>query len=128
SGELVFYPSAYPQRAQLVKRERDEPIVNSRPSGHSITNMLGDHARALSQLPWLDRHASVLADVRMIPGDNDWQVTDGTHSLPIAGQWWPVLAQSAGAAIDLAGVWDGRSYFPLGYYCRDRYRVAEAAA
>lgn len=77
SAELVFYPSHYPQRARLLRREdQAAPIREPLPGDALIDDFYDRLAEALSQQPWLERFACVLQSVVPVCRDQTWYVVD----------------------------------------------------
>jgi hypothetical protein len=116
-GELVYWPSAYPQRALLKERTgKPAPLAGCLPGRDVIDDALAGVAHALSRQPWLDRFPFVLADVIPVPNEGHWQLEDQTGArLPLThGNHWRLLALSGGTPIDLAGEWNGTDLLPLG--------------
>jgi hypothetical protein len=73
----------------------------------------------VAKQPWLVRMFGVLRDVRPIPIDVEgdaWCVADsGNAALPLVGpRRMELLARSGGQPIDLAGIWNGSEFRPLG--------------
>lgn len=123
-GELVYYPSAYPQRA-LLRQRLSASASGSSTSGYpSIESMLSAYAAALACVPWLASFPAQLANV--VPVHNDtWLICD-THGqvLPISPRFerlWNLLALSGGQPIWLFGEWDGVMLLPLAVQADGRF-------
>jgi hypothetical protein len=119
-AQLTFYPGAWPERAAIKTRLGDSrPIMPPLPGARSICEFLDGAARAVAKQPWLVRMFGVLRDVRPIPIDVEgdaWCVADsGNAALPLVGpRRMELLARSGGQPIDLAGIWNGSEFRPLG--------------
>jgi hypothetical protein len=139
SGELVYWPSAFPLRARVVARQAAVlPLASQEPGADDIVSFLGGVADALAKQPWLDRFPCLLHGVTPIPwqgrddhgdhgdeaaGSQVWHVCDATgHALPLtAGDHWTLLSHSGGSPVDLAGEWDGEALLPLGVMAQGVY-------
>lgn len=115
---LVYWPSAFPQRA-LIATSFELPLVfEGRLSGfHTLEEFLDYVATAASRQPWLESFPCVLNEVVPVLHDGTWLVSDNAgHALPLAPEvensWW-LLALSGGKPLDLALEWDGRYLKPL---------------
>lgn len=117
-AELVFAPSAFPQRA-VLKGEAGEAGPLAHPPPLDLNAMLSAHADALARNPWLERAAYLLGPVWARPGE-PWRVVDREGgSLPLAGDERPLLhllAEGGGAAAQLFGEWDGLAFTPLRFW------------
>jgi hypothetical protein len=125
-AELLFWPSAYQQRARINARHGAiVPIQESLPGEAEIEAFLASFANALAQQPWLDRGLCLLQGI--VPlycgGETGWYVRDRRGSaLPLAqGDHWQLLALSGGYPVDLASVWDGERLLPLGVMVQSSY-------
>jgi hypothetical protein len=117
-AELVYWPSAYPQRA-LVRAASGQPTAlrHGIPGTPSFEPFLAEVARATACQPWLDRFLLVLNGAVPLWGEGRrWSVCDTAgHALPLApGDYWDLLALSGGHPVDLAAEWDGTALLPLG--------------
>ncbi len=129
-AELVYWPSAFPQRAKLLSRRGEASRVAGRlPGAVSIDEFLDAAAGALAEHVWLDRILCVLRDVVPVPGDPAaWQIRDVRGAaLPLARrEHWRLLALSGGAGVDLAGEWNGEELLPLGVAVDGRYYLLDS--
>lgn len=119
-AELVYYPSAYPQRA-FVKEiiQINSPAPGSMPgqkmAGYAnATAMLADYATALGSNPWLERVPFVLHQATLATIAEQWVILDAeARIIPIKGSgkgttlFWNFLAQSGGHPATVIGEWDG---------------------
>ncbi len=117
-AELVYWPSASPQRALIRSRAQTPPRVwlERLPGFESVAAFLGDVARATARQPWLDRAAACLRGVtpaRFGKGPRVVRDAEGA-ALPLAPvDTWSLFALSGGAPVDLVGEWDGEVLVPL---------------
>jgi hypothetical protein len=121
---LMYWPSAYGQRA-LVRERRGsvEPLTERPPASPSVEAYLGTVASALAQQPWLDRFPCVLADVVVAYAGERWLAQDSSGAaLPLhPGMHWMLLALSGGRPVTLAGVWNGEYLDPIGVMAGGHY-------
>jgi hypothetical protein len=122
-AEVVFYPSAYPQRA-LVKAAAAARPLPSLPGYSSLAQAAAAFAQAVACLPWLARIAAPLQAVTPLRLDGGWWVRDSAgQGWPMARQFtaaWELLALSGGAALPVFGEWDGEAYLPLSAWAGGR--------
>ena len=81
--------------------------------------MLHCTAQALAAQPWLERQFAVLRDVLPIPptsnADDWWLVDSEDIAIRLGGaKRMTLLARSGGHPIDVAGIWNGFEFRPLG--------------
>lgn len=125
TGELRFWPGAYPLRARVADRAGEATVVSERlPGSETVEEHLLMYAQALARQPWLDRIGCVLRDVAPLRGADDrWWIMDSQGAtLPLAGaDHWRLLAISGGHPIDLLGEWNGEAakLLPLGMIADD---------
>ncbi len=123
-AELVFFPSAYPQRA-LLKQRLSAPQQLSMTSGYrSIDEMLTAYTVALACNPWLGRFPAQLENV--IPVRHDaWILCDmNGQAIPLHPAFdhpLRLLALSGGHPVWLFGEWDGATLLPLAVHVDNRY-------
>lgn len=116
-AELVFFPSALPQRA-LVKELYSQPR-SLETFGNAITfPQLGDDfADALAQNPWLERMPATLGAVWPSHQNGSWHLRAASGcTLPLSPRFhtgWALLALSGGHPLDCFGEWDGFHFYPL---------------
>lgn len=124
-GELVFHPSACPQRARIAEYRAGVEPIGERPPGHAtIEAFLEDVSRQLERLPLLDRFGCVLHDVVPLRvSEGRWLVRDETgRALPLAGaDHWTLMALSGGHSLDLSAEWDGDRLRPLAAWAEKRF-------
>lgn len=114
-AELVFWPSAFPQRALIAER-RSQRSTNELHAHATIASMLDAAATALAAQPWLWRSAYAIdAVVPELDARGNWSVRDRNGDvLPLAGHdHWKLLALSGGHACGLTAEWDGFALTPL---------------
>jgi hypothetical protein len=115
-GELCFYPSAYPLRAQVRRQENSRRLAEVTPSPSGLDVLLDSYAHALAVQPFLDRYPALLAGV--VPDAANHGIVHDAEGRVIAlhpGFLYPLhlLALSGGHPLTLCGEWDGRTLLPL---------------
>ncbi len=130
AGEVVYFPSAYAQRA-LVKPGFTQRPFGLWPGFATLAAAAEAYGRALARQPWLERLPAPLAAVTPLRLDGVWWLRDA------AGQGWPVatgfeaawqlLGLSGGAPLPVFGEWDGEAFWPLSAWAGDRLAVLGAA-
>ena len=112
-AELVYYPSAVPQRA-VLKAEANRLNTELSPVSSafiSLDEALENYGKALAQCPWLERFPMALKSVTPVSQDGQWYLVDAEQkSLPMriaSAQVWPLLAAGGGYPQDIFGCWDG---------------------
>ncbi len=127
-AEVVFWPSAYPQRGRIEARRGElTAIQGALPGVIAVEAFLADVATALARQPWLERFLCTLQNIIPIcdTAGNQWDIRDsGGATLPLAkGDHWQLLALSGGAPVDFAGEWDGEALLPLGVMVNGTYHL-----
>ncbi|MBX5449426.1 SWIM zinc finger family protein [Thermogemmatispora sp.] len=116
-AELIFWPSAYPQRARLLAYDSPATPLSSSPGAASLADFLEMVATALARQPWLERFLCVLSEAMPICLDEGqhWCLRDRHgQALPLSrGPHWQLLALSGGYPLTFIGEWDGTELFPL---------------
>lgn len=117
-GSLVYYPSAFPQRA-IIHEMKKIWAHDAMPLGLASAEALQDqYALALAAQPWLSRFPVFLEN--FVPAGNPgtgWNLADAAQAaIPLscpAETGWMLLSLSGGHPIDLFGEWDGATFSPL---------------
>ena len=127
-AEVVFWPSAYPQRGRIEARRGELPAIQGTlPGVMAVEAFLANVATALAQQPWLERFLCTLQNVVPVcdTAGNQWYIRDsGGATLPLAkGDHWKLLAFSGGAPVNFAGEWDGGALLPLGVMVDGTYHL-----
>ena len=116
-GELIFYPSAWPQRALLKERAAPQAFATL-PGGVESMNAAQDlYVAAAEKLPWIERVAFTLRGVMPLVRNGAWFVVDRAgDALPLGAECnsaWELLALSAGEPVDVFCEFDGETLVPL---------------
>ncbi|WP_394830725.1 SWIM zinc finger domain-containing protein [Pendulispora rubella] len=133
-AELVYRPSAFPQRALLrtdPAKARTPRAWSERLPGFDRTESFRIwYAEALALQPWLERTFACLRGVTPIRTGTACIVRDAEGgSLPLArADAWTLFALSGGEPIDLAAEWNGEALTPVAVVSAGEYHVIPAGA
>ena len=125
-AEVVFYPSAHPQRAVLKKHEYSEAAFSLR-NGHTTLTAFADaYAGALAENPWLGKFPAFLEGVAPIFHQKKFVLVDPQRKqLPLDADddlGWKLLALSCGRPIGVFGTWAGEAFTPLSVVVDGQFR------
>ncbi|MCB9743109.1 MAG: SWIM zinc finger family protein [Alphaproteobacteria bacterium] len=115
-GELVFAPSAWPQRAFPRDPPEPSPLAHApEPDCEDLEALLARWARALAASPWTERICGLVAGLTPAEEEGRWWLVDRRgDALPLRGAPpWTLLALSGGHPVDLCVEWDGAALRPL---------------
>jgi hypothetical protein len=115
-GDVVFHPGSGPRAVVRTAQVTCRPAVG--PFGHdALGAALDAYSQALAVHPWVDRLLVVLREVIPTFTDGTWSIIDAAGAaLPLAASEaiaWRLLAVSGGAALGMAGEFDGQVLTPL---------------
>ncbi|WNG19227.1 SWIM zinc finger family protein [Cystobacter fuscus] len=115
-AELVYWPSAAPQRAKVLERRGDlRPWTGALPS-LSLDTLQRRFAEELARQPFQERVAAMLGGVvPVLENEERMWLRDATGSALRLGPCdrWKLLALSGGHPVDVFGEWDGERLRPL---------------
>lgn len=123
-AEIVFYPSAWPQRALIKQRSEPSDFRANTQPGTVLPNGVARmeaaqeiYVDAAEKLPWIERIALTLRAVTPLLHEAGWLVVDQSgDALPLSPECnnaWELLALSGGQAVDLFCEFDGETLMPL---------------
>ncbi len=130
-AEIVFYPSAYPLRAE-EKQRFDSPASPFKLIGYpDFTVAVAAYVAALAHNPWLRTFPMLLQQVIPWQKDDLWFALDSQKQiipLKIASDLngWQMLALSGGHPVTLFGEWDGEQLLPLSVWAKDSFAELKA--
>ena len=116
SAELVFWPSAAPQRAGVQERQGDSPPWPSALPSFTLEALCQHFADTLSRQPFHERTAALLAPVtpRVDAARRWWLQAPSGEAIRLGpGERWRLLALSGGHPLAVFGEWDGEVFQPL---------------
>ncbi len=117
TGEVVFYPSAYPLRA-LLKQGNVSAEGMKRVDEQTFEDMMENYSTALSLNPWLER-VPVTITATLYPFENWTLGTRERQQLKLQPQFQfqhTLLELCGGQYLNLFGEWDGEVFLPLSVY------------
>ncbi len=125
SGELVFFPSAYPLRALLKTRQSPVAIDNFSWLA-SISEFFSVYTKAIAETPWLERFPIALENIRVLFSEKGWQLIDKEGYILTLGEsqstnYWQLLALSGGHPIKIFGEWYLDQVWPLTIYVDNQF-------
>lgn len=116
-AEVVFYPSAHPQRALLKSFDYSNEPFSLRNGFPSLAAFAEAFAVALGENPWLGRFPAFLENVVPIFHQKKFVLVDSLRKqLPLSVDelaGWKLVALSCGRPIGVFGTWDGEVFMPL---------------
>jgi hypothetical protein len=121
-GDLCFYPSAWPLRAQ-VRHQQDPRPLSAIATPSDLDALLDVHADALAAQPFLERHPVLLGG--LVPDGADLGIVRDARGRRIAlhpafRHPLHLLALSGGHPLTVCGEWDGRTLLPLSVWHEGR--------
>lgn len=127
-AELVFYPSAYPQRAILKQRYSAPTTIEALPGYETIASAIQSYAEALTCNPWLEHFPILLKSAIPVARGSESAICDPSgesrHALPVASNFdagWQIMSLSGGHPVAIFGEWDGSRYMPVSLWTEGRY-------
>jgi len=128
-GELVFYPSAQPQRALIKSRE---PAATFHPAGMSLHQAHAEYRQALARCPWIERYPMSIAGSTPRHWGGEFGLLDGEgRELPLRGlpqSSWKLAAVSGGRPLAVFGEWDGCGLRPMSAWAESGAVILESTA
>jgi hypothetical protein len=126
-AELAFYPSAYPLRALLKKKQEETKFLNQIVGYETFDNALTAYADGLAENPWIERFPMPLSGVvPILVDDRRFCLLDREKNLiplsvPDMTTGWQLMAGSGGNRISVFGEWNGSHLTPLSLYADDKF-------
>jgi hypothetical protein len=125
-GELVFYPSAWPQRALAPEPLRTSAnTVKKLPGYETLEAMATAYATALGKQPWLAQFPVCLNTVTVYRQQGQFRLADTAgKSIALLGTdaaGWPLLALGTGRPLTVFGEWTGDGLLVLSALAEQRF-------
>jgi hypothetical protein len=127
-AELAFYPSAYPLRALLKKKQQEETKFVKKIIGYeTFVDALTAYADGLADNPWIERFPMPLSGVvpTLLDDQRVCLVDRENNLIPLSvssmATGWQLMAGSGGNQISVFGEWNGRRLTPLSLYADDKF-------
>jgi hypothetical protein len=116
-AEVVFYPSAHPQRALLKSFEYSSEPFSLRNGHPSLAAFANAYADGLAENPWLGRFPTFLEGVVPVFHQKNFVLVDADRrQLPLAvaeEKGWKLVALGCGRPLGVFGTWGGEAFTPL---------------
>ncbi len=126
SGEVAFYPSAYPQRALCKQFEYVDRPFDLKNGYTNFSAFADDYAAALSANPWLSFFPAFLKNTIPVYQNDNFVLIDRQNKelqlLADEDLGWKTVAISGGHPFSLFGVWNGRVFQPLSAVVDGQFR------
>jgi hypothetical protein len=129
TGEVAFYPSAYPQRVLFKNFEPSNGPVQIRCGFASFAAFAKAWAAALSANPWLSPFPAFLENVVPVFQNNAFALVDSERKqLPLLADpasGWKMVALSGGHPTGVFGQWERGAFRPLSTVVEGQFRRLE---
>lgn len=117
SGIVVYYPSNYPQRALVKSLEWSKRPYDMPAGDEEIQAMLFRFTKAWKDNPWLFSFPAQLNNCLPVFQEKIWSLIDKYQRIirlaDTPGEYWDLLALSAGKPLHLFGEWENSQFLPL---------------
>lgn len=117
TGEIVYYPSNYPQRALVLAFEWLNKPYEIPVGFEEFRSMLLHYSKASAAHPWLFSFPCLLQNCRPLFQEERWLLADQNRQIislaESAKGHWDLLALSAGIPLSLFGQWENEQFLPL---------------
>ncbi len=131
TGEVVFYPSAYPQRVLLKSFELSGQPFDVTSGFPTLESFAQKYAEALAANPWLSQFPAFLENVVPVFQKNKFVLVDRRRKqLPLLiseNEGWKLVAISSGRPLGIFGTWDGETFMPLSAVVEGQFRLLHFA-
>lgn len=125
TGDLIFYPSAWPQRALMGARRSDAEQLTSFQGHEAIRDANQSIAEALIACPWLDQVPVCLTQAIPVWKGGALRLSDPTGAtLPLRiqdDQAWRLFSLAGGHPIAVFGEWTRDALKPISCFSRGRF-------
>ncbi|MFN0015843.1 MAG: hypothetical protein ACKVU2_14975 [Saprospiraceae bacterium] len=126
-GTLVFYPSAWQQRALVFGEMTSLPQqVENLACFEKIEDMAREYAVALGNQPWISTFPAALRVVPTLHKDTFLLADSTGKCVPFgneAAACWSVLALGGGEPLTVFGEWDGKAFTALSALDNERFVI-----
>lgn len=123
-AELIFYPSNYPLRAAIRKRNNTTRSAKEIFGYSNSEQLLANYADVLALNPWLEALPAPLQTVVPVRRGEKWFTRDVDGRLLSlrcdATSGWKLIALSGGYPMTIFGEWNGRSLLPVAAWADGR--------
>ena len=127
TGEVAFYPSAYPQRVLLKSFEFTDQPFDVHSGFPALADFAKKYAEALAANPWISQFPAFLENVAPVFQKNKFVLVDNLRKqLPLQtseNDGWKLVAISGGRPLSIFGTWDGEAFMPLSAVVEGQFRL-----
>jgi hypothetical protein len=127
TGEVAFYPSAYPQRVLMKSFEFTDQPFDVRSGLPSLADFAKKYAEALANNPWLSQFPAFLENVVPVFQKNKFVLVDSHRKqlslLTGENDGWKLVAISSGRPLSIFGTWNGETFMPLSAVVEAQFRL-----
>jgi hypothetical protein len=128
AGEIVYWPSAEPQRALVRARTGTARAWSERlPGFDRVEAFLAAVGEATARQPWLDRTVACLRGVTPVHRGKAGRVVRDALGMALGlapVDTWSLFALSGGAPVDVVAEWDGEVLLPLAAIAEGTHHVS----
>lgn len=130
-GEVVFYPSAFPQRVLFKQVEAASQSIAVQSGFPDFAAFADAYSNALATNPWISLFPAFLENVVPVFQKDKFALVDKDRRLlPVLADdelGWKMVAQSGGRPISIFGQWDGKALMPLSAVVNGEFRLLHLA-
>jgi hypothetical protein len=124
-AELIFFPSAYPQRVLVKSRKDMDGSFNENFGYTTVSEVFKVYGAALSCNPWLEHLPIALSSVTPLQQNGQWLVVDSEGKAltlsPRFEKGWELMAMSGGRSLKIFGEWNGEHLYPLNLWVAGKF-------
>ncbi len=126
-GEVVFYPSAFPQRILIKDFKIATSNFTLRSGFPTLKTFAENYADALAANPWIARFPAFLENVVPVFDKSRFVLIDSHRKmLPLSageGNGWELLALSGGRPVQVFGIWNSQEFTALSLIANGQFRL-----
>ncbi|MGB0862341.1 MAG: hypothetical protein ACPGXZ_05450, partial [Saprospiraceae bacterium] len=126
-GEMVYFPSNYPQRARVKHRIPETGYLTEFDGDSNFKSFLKSYSLAIASNPWLMDVPCMINEVVPIMREEKLFLLDKNNDLiPVQNTdltGWKLLALSGGTPVSIFGEWTGNELIPLSAWLNERFVV-----
>jgi hypothetical protein len=125
-AELIFFPSALPQRA-LIKRQIATDAVSKFTTLESWKEVAEMETELNSIAPFRSERAFIISKLKPVQYNQQWWLQDADNNImPVKSDYkhiWKLLSLSGGEPVDMAVIGKENQFEPLGVWHDNEYKI-----
>lgn len=125
-AELIFFPSASPQRA-LIKRQINADEVSTLNKFNNWQQVAETESELNSSLPFRGERPFIIHQLKPVQYNQQWWLQDADNKIMQLKTGyrniWKLLSLSGGRAMDMAVIGKEDQYEPLGVWADKKYKI-----